>query len=162
MFRNLIPALADRYHVVAPDYPGYGKSRGRPSEAGCYAAAEAGRAWLSGEAGLAPEQLVVMGKSLGGAVATHLVLAAQEAVIDACRPGLPYTEMHEIAVRALTEGMVGLGLLAVTLAFGFTGYLLPWDQKAYWATTVGTRIVEVVPVVGDLVVQFVWAGMQFE
>ena len=26
MFRNLIPALADRYHVVAPDYPGYGNS----------------------------------------------------------------------------------------------------------------------------------------
>jgi Xaa-Pro aminopeptidase len=40
-----------------------------------------------------------------------VVLAAQEAVIDACRPGLPYPEMHEIAVRVLTEGMVGLGLL---------------------------------------------------
>jgi len=26
MFRNLIPALADRYHVIAPDYPGYGQS----------------------------------------------------------------------------------------------------------------------------------------
>ncbi len=40
-----------------------------------------------------------------------LVLAAQEAVIDACRPGLPYTEMHDIAVRSLTEGMVDLGLI---------------------------------------------------
>ena len=29
MFRNLIPALADRYHVVAPDYPGYGQSECR-------------------------------------------------------------------------------------------------------------------------------------
>jgi Xaa-Pro aminopeptidase len=40
-----------------------------------------------------------------------VVLAAQESVIDACRPGLPYTEMHEIAVRVLTEGMVDLGLV---------------------------------------------------
>ncbi len=42
----------------------------------------------------------------------------------------------------------GVFLLIVVLGFGFTGYLLPWDQKAYWATTVGTRIAEVTPVVG--------------
>ena len=40
-----------------------------------------------------------------------VVLAAQEAVIEACRPGLPFTDMHEIAVRVLAEGMVDLGLL---------------------------------------------------
>ena len=40
-----------------------------------------------------------------------VVLAAQEAVIDVCEPGLPFTDMHEIAVRSLTEGMVALGLL---------------------------------------------------
>ena len=40
-----------------------------------------------------------------------LVLAAQEAVIAACKPGLPYTDMHDIAVQTLTEGMVELGLL---------------------------------------------------
>ena len=34
----------------------------------------------------------------------------------------------------------GVMLLVLTLAFGFTGYLLPWDQRAYWATTVGTEI----------------------
>ena len=32
----------------------------------------------------------------------------------------------------------GVGLLLVVVGFGFTGYLLPWDQKAYWATIVGT------------------------
>ena len=41
----------------------------------------------------------------------EVVLAAQEAVIDVCRPGLPFTAMHDIAVRVLTEGMVDLGLL---------------------------------------------------
>ncbi|MEA2024084.1 MAG: aminopeptidase P N-terminal domain-containing protein [Actinomycetota bacterium] len=41
----------------------------------------------------------------------NVVLAAQEAVIDACTPGLPFTDMHDIAVQPLTEGMVDLGLL---------------------------------------------------
>ena len=41
----------------------------------------------------------------------NVVLAAQAAVIEACRPGLPFTEMHNIAVQVLAEGMVELGLL---------------------------------------------------
>jgi quinol-cytochrome oxidoreductase complex cytochrome b subunit len=45
--------------------------------------------------------------------------------------------------------VTGVGLLLLTFAFGFTGYLLPWDQKAYWATVVGTRILEVIPFIGD-------------
>ncbi len=44
--------------------------------------------------------------------------------------------------------VVGVLLLLVILAFGFTGYLLPWDQKAYWATVVGTRVPAALPVVG--------------
>ncbi len=35
---------------------------------------------------------------------------------------------------------VGVALLALTLALSFTGYLLPWDQLAYWATTIGVNI----------------------
>jgi quinol-cytochrome oxidoreductase complex cytochrome b subunit len=44
--------------------------------------------------------------------------------------------------------LVGGGLLLITIGFGFTGYLLPWDQRAYWATTVGTEIAGDVPLVG--------------
>jgi ubiquinol-cytochrome c reductase cytochrome b subunit len=44
--------------------------------------------------------------------------------------------------------LVGVALLLLILAFGFTGYLLPWDQKAYWATVVGTRVPRALPVVG--------------
>lgn len=44
--------------------------------------------------------------------------------------------------------MVGVLLLTVTLALGFTGSLLPWDQSGYWATTVGTAFVEGLPVIG--------------
>lgn len=36
--------------------------------------------------------------------------------------------------------VVGLGLLVITLALSFTGYLLPWDQLAYWAITIGSNI----------------------
>ena len=43
----------------------------------------------------------------------------------------------------------GVFLLLVVTGFGFTGYLLPWDQKAFWATTVGTRIASVAPGVGE-------------
>lgn len=49
--------------------------------------------------------------------------------------------------------MAGVILLFLTLAFGFTGYLLPWDQRAYWATVVGQWIIASVPGVGDLLVR---------
>jgi quinol-cytochrome oxidoreductase complex cytochrome b subunit len=52
----------------------------------------------------------------------------------------------------------GVGLLLVTVGFGFTGYLLPWDQKAFWATTVGTRIAGVAPVVGDPILRILRGG----
>ena len=45
--------------------------------------------------------------------------------------------------------MVGVVLLFCTLGLAFTGYLLPWDQKAYWASKVGLDIVGTVPVAGD-------------
>lgn len=54
--------------------------------------------------------------------------------------------------------LVGMGLLFLTLGFGFTGYLLPWDQRAFWATTVGTEIAGAVPFIGDFVRQFLRGG----
>lgn len=47
--------------------------------------------------------------------------------------------------------IVGVVLLLVTLLFSFTGYLLPWDQLAFWAITVGTNIATAAPVVGSSV-----------
>lgn len=52
----------------------------------------------------------------------------------------------------------GVFLLLVVIGFGFTGYLLPWDQKAYWATTVGTRIAGVTPVIGDWILRVMRGG----
>ena len=56
--------------------------------------------------------------------------------------------------------VVGVGLLLVTLGFAFTGYLLPWDEKAYWATVVGTSIPGTLPVVGDLVLRIARGGTE--
>lgn len=54
--------------------------------------------------------------------------------------------------------MSGVILLIVTLGFGFTGYLLPWDQRAYWATTVGTEIAGGIPDIGELILVFLRVG----
>ncbi len=50
--------------------------------------------------------------------------------------------------------VVGTVLLVVTVAFGFTGYLLPWDQRAFWATTVGSEIAGAVPLIGKELLVF--------
>ncbi|MEA3440409.1 MAG: cytochrome b N-terminal domain-containing protein [Chloroflexota bacterium] len=52
----------------------------------------------------------------------------------------------------------GMVLLLITLAFGFTGYLLPWDQRAFWATTVGSEIAGALPVIGDVALVFLRVG----
>ena len=52
----------------------------------------------------------------------------------------------------------GVVLFIVTLGFGFTGYLLPWDQRAYWATTVGTEIAGSIPVIGELALLYLRVG----
>jgi quinol-cytochrome oxidoreductase complex cytochrome b subunit len=44
--------------------------------------------------------------------------------------------------------VIGVVLLLVTLLLSYTGYLLPWDQLAYWAVTVGSNIASAVPLMG--------------
>lgn len=60
------------YAVFAYDYPGYGLSTGRPSEAKIYAATQAALAYLRETHGIQPEQLVLYGRSLGGGPAVEL------------------------------------------------------------------------------------------
>ena len=44
--------------------------------------------------------------------------------------------------------VIGVALLLLTLFLSYTGYLLPWDQLAFWAITVGTNIISYVPLIG--------------
>jgi quinol-cytochrome oxidoreductase complex cytochrome b subunit len=54
--------------------------------------------------------------------------------------------------------ITGVFLLLITLGMGFTGYLLPWNQRAYWATTVGTSIVDTVPFIGSFMMEALRGG----
>lgn len=54
--------------------------------------------------------------------------------------------------------MAGVGLFLVVIGFGFTGYLLPWDQKAYWATMVGANIAGQAPVLGPYISKILLGG----
>jgi quinol-cytochrome oxidoreductase complex cytochrome b subunit len=53
---------------------------------------------------------------------------------------------------------MGLALLLLTVGANFTGYLLPWDQLAYWAITVGTGLVEYIPFVGKWIQTVILGG----
>lgn len=56
--------------------------------------------------------------------------------------------------------ITGVFLLLGTLGMGFTGYLLPWNQKAYWATTVGTEIIGTIPFIGNFLLKVVRGGTE--
>ncbi|KPL06448.1 hypothetical protein AMJ86_08465 [bacterium SM23_57] len=57
--------------------------------------------------------------------------------------------------------LTGVGLLLFTLGMGFTGYLLPWNQRAFWATTVGTEIAGAVPprALGEFILKVLRGGV---
>jgi ubiquinol-cytochrome c reductase cytochrome b subunit len=52
----------------------------------------------------------------------------------------------------------GVALLLLVQGFHFTGFVLPWDQKGYWATEVGTSIIKTTPLVGDLLMRVICGG----
>ncbi|OGO64146.1 MAG: cytochrome B6 [Chloroflexi bacterium RBG_19FT_COMBO_55_16] len=56
--------------------------------------------------------------------------------------------------------IVGVALLLLTLGASFTGYLLPWDQLAYWAITVGTNIAGYAPLAGQVMRQMMLGGSE--
>ncbi|MFI5246986.1 MAG: cytochrome b N-terminal domain-containing protein [Nitrospirales bacterium] len=54
--------------------------------------------------------------------------------------------------------IVGVVLFLLVMGFAFTGYLLPWDQTAYWATRIGINMVGTVPLVGDFLMKVMRGG----
>ena len=56
--------------------------------------------------------------------------------------------------------LIGVLLLIATLGFGFTGYLLPWDQRAFWATTVGSEIAGSIPLIGQQLLELLRGGAE--
>jgi cytochrome b6 len=56
--------------------------------------------------------------------------------------------------------LTGIALLALTMTFGFSGYLLPWNSLAFFATKVGTDIAALVPLVGPVIARLLRGGDQ--
>lgn len=54
--------------------------------------------------------------------------------------------------------IAGAALFVITLVLGFTGYLLPWDMKAYWATTVSAHMPQDLPIIGNFVSKVLLGG----
>ena len=82
--------------VLMVDYPGYGRSQGVPTEAGCYGAGTAGYDWLTGEAQVPEQRIILMGGSLGCAIATELAVhhPARALVLTA-----PFTSVPDMAQK---------------------------------------------------------------
>jgi cytochrome b-561 len=95
-------------------------------------------------------------------IAAHLMVAA--VFLHMVRVFLTGAYKNGTAVGANrpVNWIIGLILLVVTLLLSFTGYLLPWDQLAFWAITVGTNIASSAPVAGEWVRFFLLGGNQIE
>ncbi|HEY83792.1 MAG TPA: cytochrome bc complex cytochrome b subunit [Chloroflexi bacterium] len=59
-----------------------------------------------------------------------------------------------------TNWLIGITLLLLVVTFNFTGYLLPWDQLAFWAVTVGTSLLNYIPIVGGVISGFLLGGTE--
>jgi quinol-cytochrome oxidoreductase complex cytochrome b subunit len=91
-------------------------------------------------------------------IAAHLMVAA--VVLHLARVFLTgaYKNGAGRGQRRPWNWVLGVGMLLLTLLLSFTGYLLPWDQLAYWAVTVGTNIASSVPFVGPKVREILIGG----
>lgn len=71
---DFLRMLSEQYHlsIMAFDYRGFGRSEGKPTEAGVLSDAQAASAWLSQRANVSPDKLLLIGRSLGGGVAVDL------------------------------------------------------------------------------------------
>ncbi len=91
-------------------------------------------------------------------IAAHLMVAAvflhlvRVFVTGAYKNGVGQNQHRE------WNWLVGVAMFLVTLFLSFTGYLLPWDQLAFWAVTVGTNIASSLPLVGESLRELLLGG----
>ncbi|MFB6220435.1 MAG: cytochrome bc complex cytochrome b subunit [Halolamina sp.] len=54
--------------------------------------------------------------------------------------------------------ILGIVLISLTMVFGYTGYLLPWDQLAFWAGQIGVEMSLSIPIIGEWIAQLLFGG----
>lgn len=71
-----------------------------------------------------------------------------------------YRSARKLGGRREVNWLIGLVLFVLTLALSYTGYLLPWDQLAYWALVIGANVAKSTPLVGDQVRELLIGGTE--
>ncbi len=124
--------------VLIFDYPGYGKSGGKPNEQGCYQAADAAYDWLVGQH-IDPEKIVIYGGSLGGGVAVDLASRKKHRALVLAKTftSLPDVAQHLhpwLPVRWLMRnrfdnlGKIGRCTSPVFIVHGTADSLVPFEH----------------------------------
>jgi fermentation-respiration switch protein FrsA (DUF1100 family) len=125
--------------VLIFDYPGFGRSHGRPSEAGCYAAGEAAYDWLVHGASVRPENILLYGGSLGGAIATDLavrrphraliLLSTFSSFPDMAQKTFPWLPARWLVRNQFDNvGKIGKTSRPIFIAHGTADRLVPFRQ----------------------------------
>ncbi|MFO0845213.1 MAG: alpha/beta hydrolase [Gemmataceae bacterium] len=140
--------------VLIYDYPGYGKSTGRPTEAGCYAAAEAAYRWLVEEQRVPPKEVILLGSSLGGAMAIELASRHPCRVVVSCSTFTSFPDMAQLQfpllparwmVRTRLDNLAKVAKLScpVFLVHGTADTLIPhgMGERLYSAANEPKRFV---------------------
>jgi fermentation-respiration switch protein FrsA (DUF1100 family) len=124
--------------VLLYDYPGYGKSSGRSTEAGCYAAGDAALQWLQ-ERGVPIGEIVLIGESMGGAVAVELATrsAARLLVLEGAFTSFPdmaqirfpfFPSRYFVHNRMDNEAKIGRVRCPVLITHGTADDVVPFEQ----------------------------------
>ncbi|QDU31503.1 Haloalkane dehalogenase [Anatilimnocola aggregata] len=125
--------------VLALDYRGYGRSEGTPSEAGILQDARAARRWLAKKEGIAEQDVLLMGQSLGGGVAVDLAASdgARGLVLAGTFTSIPDVAQHHVSwlpmKRLLTTKMDSISKIKnyrgpLLLAHGDADEVIPYQQ----------------------------------
>lgn len=140
--------LALRSPFLVIDYPGYGRSPGRPSEASLKAAAETALRWHLARSPEGPT--VACGWSLGAALAVHLAAAAPTDVAGLVALS-PWTSLREVAANHFPGWLVGLGLreeyesLAVAPRVACPSLVVHGERDRVISASQGERLARALP-----------------
>ena len=126
--------------VLLFDYPGYGKSAGKPTEEGCYAAGDAAYRWLTDDARVAPNRIILCGESLGGGTAVELATKREHRALvliytftslpAAAKHHFPFLPVHTL-MRTRFDNLAKIGRCPrpVFLVHGTADSVVPFDHS---------------------------------
>ncbi|MDP2652997.1 MAG: alpha/beta hydrolase [Candidatus Omnitrophota bacterium] len=103
-------------NVFIVDYRGYGKSEGKPSEAGLYKDAGAAYAWLAGDKKVPPSRIIVYGESLGGVAATYVASRKPAGALVLDSAFTSAADMAKLIVPGVPSWLLSAKLDAVGMA----------------------------------------------